>query len=189
MRTLTYYVAATLDGHIAGPDGETTFFPFDDELRHVIMADFPETLPGHLRGPFGLTDTPNRRFDTVVMGRGTYEPALDVGITSPYPHLAQYVVSRSLQVDDPDVVVATDPVALVRELKHREGMGIWLAGGGRLAAALRDEIDELIIKRNPIVTGAGIPLFAGPFQPGQFVPTGSRELDCHVRIEEYRRRT
>ena len=73
MRALTYYVAATLDGYIAGP----------------------------------------------------------------YSHLEQYVVSSALRVEDPDVQVVSDPVALVRELKLRDGMGIWLAGGGKLAAALQ----------------------------------------------------
>ena len=187
MRTLTYYVAATLDGHIAGPDGEFDFFPFEGELMQTVLAEYPETMPVHARGPLGLTEVPNRRFDTVVMGRGTYEPALKAGISNPYPHLEQYVVSSTLQVDDPDVQVVTDPIALVRELKRREGMGIWLAGGGKLAATLRDEIDELVIKRNPIVIGSGISLFEGPFTPTHFLSAWSRELDGGVRIEGYTR--
>lgn len=188
MRALTYYVAATLDGYIAGPEGEFDFFPFEGGLMEAVLADYPETMPVHARGPLGLTDVPNRRFDTVVMGRGTYEPALKAGITSPYSHLEQYVVSSALRVEDPDVQVVSDPVALVRELKLRDGMGIWLAGGGKLAAALRDEIDELVIKRNPIVIGSGISLFEGPFTPTPFVPAWSRELDGGVRIEGYTRK-
>lgn len=187
MRTLTYYVAATLDGYIAGPDGEFEFFPFEGELLQTVLADYPETLPVQARGPLGLADVPNRRFDTVVMGRATYEPALKAGITSPYPHLEQYVVSSSLRLDEPDIQVATDPVTLVRDLKARDGLGIWLAGGGKLAAALRGEIDELVIKRNPLVLGSGISLFEGPFGPTSFVSAWSRELDGGVRIEGYTR--
>ena len=185
MRTLTYYVAATLDGYIAGPDGELDFFPFEGELLDAVLADYPETMPAQARGPLGLTDVPNQRFDTVVMGRGTYEPALEAGITSPYSHLKQYVVSSTVSVADTDVQVVTDPVALVRELKQDEGMGIWLAGGGKLAAVLRDEIDELVIKRNPIVLGSGISLFEGAFAPSRFVRSWTRELDGGVRIEGY----
>lgn len=185
MRSLTYYVAATLDGFIAGPGGEFDFFPFEGALRETVLAEFPETLPAHARGPLGLTDTPNRRFDTVVMGRATYEPGLQAGLTSPYPHLAQYVVSTTLQVDDPDVTVVADPVALVRDLKAGDGAGVWLAGGGRLAAAVRDEIDALVVKRNPLVLGAGVPLFDGPYAPRRFVPTRARDLDGGVRVEEY----
>lgn len=187
MRTLTYYVAATLDGYIAGPDGEFDFFPFEGELMETVLADYPETLPVHARAALGVADTPNRRFDTVVMGRATYEPAMKAGITSPYPHLTQYVVSSSLRVDDTDVQVATDPVGLVRGLRVSDGLGIWLAGGGKLAAALRDEIDEIVIKRNPIVLGSGVSLFEGAFTRTTFQSAWSRDLDGGVRIEGYTR--
>jgi dihydrofolate reductase len=67
---------------------------------------------------------------------------------------------------DPEVeIVAGDPVEFVRRLRSEDGLGIWLCGGGRLAAQLRDEIDELIVKINPLVLGSGIPLFADGFRP------------------------
>jgi dihydrofolate reductase len=63
---------------------------------------------------------------------------------------------------DPAVTLHTaDPVDLVRRLKAEEGRDIWLCGGGALAGALIGEIDELILKVNPIVIGSGIPLFEG----------------------------
>ncbi|MEU6366724.1 dihydrofolate reductase family protein [Streptomyces sp. NPDC046931] len=189
MRKLTYYVAASLDGYIAGPDGDYDFFPFEGEVQEAILAEYPETMPVHVRGPLGLTDTPHRHFDTVIMGRGTYEPGLKAGITSPYAHLAQYVVSRTLTSADPEVeIVADEPAALVRDLKKQDGMDIWLAGGGKLAAALRDEIDELIIKHNPVVLGAGIPLFDGRFAPTGFLPTSRRGFDSGVNIVTYTRK-
>lgn len=92
---------------------------------------------------------PNKGFDTLVIGLGTYQPALDVGISSPYAHLRQYVVSSTLEkIDDPSVeLVSGDPIALVRGLKAEpSGQDIYLAGGGKLAGALLPEIDELIIK-------------------------------------------
>jgi dihydrofolate reductase len=52
-----------------------------------------------------------------------------------------------------------DPVKLVRRLKKETGMDIWLCGGSKLAAALAPEINELIVKVNPVVIGTGIPLF------------------------------
>lgn len=106
------------------------------------------------------------------MGLGAYRPALDAGITSPYAHLRQYVVSSTLKPDtDPAVtVVPGDPLALVRELKREEGTGldVWLCGGGRLAGALLPEIDELVVKNYPVVAGAGIPAFDGAFDPTVF---------------------
>ena len=160
MRALTYYVGASLDGFIAAPDGSFDFFPVDSSVLDFIAAEYPETLPSHVRQLLGVT-APAVHFDTVVMGRATYTPALEAGITSPYGHLRQYVVSTTLEGSpDPQVRVVPDPLALVRELKQENGTGIWLAGGGRLAGALLPEIDELVIKRYPVVVGAGIPAIA-----------------------------
>jgi dihydrofolate reductase len=160
VRTLTYYVGMSLDGYIAAPDGSFDFFPVTRAVLDLIAAEYPETLPSHVRAHLGVT-APGTRFDTVVMGRATYAPALQVGITSPYAHLRQYVASTTLPAgSDPQVTVVPDPLGLVRRLKQEDGAGIWLAGGGRLAGALLDEIDELVIKRYPVVVGAGIPAIA-----------------------------
>lgn len=106
------------------------------------------------------------------MGIGTYRVALDMGITRPYAHLRQYVVSSTLKQDtDPTVtVVPGDPLALVRELKNNQGTGldIWLCGGGQLAGALLPEIDELLIKTYPVIAGAGVPVVDGAFDPTAF---------------------
>ncbi|WP_413799205.1 dihydrofolate reductase family protein [Streptomyces iranensis] len=192
MRKLVYYVGITLDGRIAGPGGEYDFFPGGDEQQSAAYSNwtnalFPETVPTAHRAAAGLADAPNRHFDTVLMGLGTYRPALDAGITSPYAHLRQYVVSSTLAPDiDPAVTVAQgDPLALVRELKREGGTGldgtgqdgtrldgaalnVWLCGGGKLAGALLPEIDELVIKNYPVVAGAGIPAFDGAFDPTVF---------------------
>ena len=175
MRKLVYYVAVSIDGRIAGPGGEFDFYPFGDEGQAAayfswMNSRYPETVPTVARDVFGLTDTPNASFDAVVMGRGAYGPALDEGITSPYAHLRQYVVSSTLASDiDPAVtVVAEDPVGFVRTLKREEGKDIWLCGGGRLAGELLHEIDELLIKSYPVVAGAGIPAFDGAFDPTVF---------------------
>jgi dihydrofolate reductase len=162
MRNLIYYVACTADGFIARPDGSFDCFPVEGEHLAGLIESFPETIPGHLRGVLGIRAA-NRQFDAVLMGRKTYEVGLAVGVTSPYPHLKQYLFSRTMKTSpDPDVeLVSGDAVARVRRLKAQEGRGIWLCGGGDLAAVLFAEINELILKVNPLVLGAGIPLFAG----------------------------
>ncbi|MEU5330438.1 dihydrofolate reductase family protein [Streptomyces parvus] len=177
MRKLVYYVGVSLDGRIAGPGGEFDFFPQGSEQQAAaystrMNAQYPETLPTAYRAAAGVTDAPNRRFDTVIMGLGTYRPALDNGITSPYAHLRQYVVSSTLKPDtDPAVtVVSSDPLALVRELKSEAGTGldIWLCGGGRLAGTLLPELDELLIKTYPVIAGTGISVVNGAFDPTAF---------------------
>ncbi|MCZ4119986.1 dihydrofolate reductase family protein [Streptomyces sp. H39-S7] len=197
MRKLVYYVAVTLDGYIAGPGGEFDFYPQGDEKQAAAYiewtnARFPETVPTFLRAAHGLADTPNPRFDTVLMGLGAYRPGLDAGFTSPYAHLRQYVVSSTLAPDtDPAVTVVgdRDPVALVRELKQEEGdRDIWLCGGGQLAGALLPEIDELVIKSYPVVAGAGIAAFNGEFNPTLFKVTDRTSFDNDVTITQFARR-
>lgn len=187
MRKLVYYVATTLDGCIAAPDGGTDAFPMDASYLRQLGEEFPETFPTHARAALGI-DAPGTHFDTVLMGRGTYEPALRLGITSPYAHLRQYVVSRSVSPGtDPAVtVVAGDPVPVVRRLKAEDtGRDIWLCGGGDLAGQLLGEIDELLLKLNPLVLGAGIPLFAAPPDPRHFVRVECRPLEAGVVLLRY----
>jgi dihydrofolate reductase len=177
-----------LDGFIAGPDGSWDFFPIEGPHQLDFVQRFPEHVPTHVREPMGIAPE-NVNWDTVVMGRGTYEPALKAQVTSPYAHLRQVVFSRSIaRSPDPAVeIVADDPVATVRELKSQPGMGIWLCGGGRLAHELLPELDELVIKLYPIVIGSGVPMFAGAFGPHRFTLADSRTYANGVALLSYLR--
>ncbi len=190
MRALTYFIGTTIDGFIAGPRGETAFFPLPDDIAAFLAAEYPETLPTAYRSSFGVDGSAaNRHFDTVVMGRSTYEPALAVGITNPYEHLDSYVISSTMtQGSDPAVTVSGEPVQLVRRLKEQPGSGIWLAGGGTLAGTLLPEIDELVIKQYPVVAGAGIPMFGLPaLAPTGFLRTDARLFDSGALVSWYAR--
>jgi dihydrofolate reductase len=188
MRKLVYYVASTLDGFIAGPDGSVDFIPFspDSDLARLIQTEYPETLPTGYRQALGFDDAANRHFDTVVMGRGTYEPALKEGITSPYRHLRQYVFSRSIASTDSTVsVVADDPERFVRGLKGEDGLDIWLCGGGDLAGVLWPEVDEMIVKLNPVTCGQGIPLVRRGFDPTMLTLREARPVAGGVVLLHY----
>ncbi|MFE3292271.1 dihydrofolate reductase family protein [Rhodococcus sp. NPDC059234] len=188
MRKLVYYIGVSLDGYIAGPGGEWDFYPVGDDLSAYMNAEFPEVVPAHIRKAIGLEAEPVR-YDTLIMGRGTYEPAMAAGIASPYSPMRQYVVSSTLgAVDHPDVEVTVgDPAGLVRRLKQEEGKDIYLAGGGKLAASVLPEIDEMIVKLYPVVAGAGIPAFSGEFRPTMFALTGTRTFDNGTLVLNYRR--
>jgi dihydrofolate reductase len=185
MRKLVYFVATTIDGYIAAPDGSWEFFGAPDASVAFMAEQYPETLPTHLRAALGV-DVPNRVFDTVVMGRHTYEPALRAGITSPYAHLNQIVFSRTLESAEGVQIVADEPLAVVEKLKQQPGQDIWLAGGGNLAGQLLPAVDELVIKLNPVIAGAGIPLAAAGFHPHRFIPAGSTALADGVLVLHYR---
>ena len=183
MRKLVYYVASSIDGYIAGPNGEVDFYPFEPDLAEYIRTRYPETLPTHVRPMVGITDdTPNRVFDTLVMGRGTLEPALKLGVTNPYAHLTEYVFSRTLAGAQ-----SGDPVEFVRKLKQEDGLDIWLCGGGDLVGQLFGEIDELVVKLSPVIAGGGVPLVRQDFNPTRFTLVSTTPLESGVVVLHYTR--
>lgn len=189
MRKLVYYIGVTLDGYIAGPNAEYDFYPQSNQMAEWIATRYPDTVPTHLRATIGLENAPNKVFDTLVMGRGTYEPALKEGITSPYAHLRQYVFSSTLKIDDPTIQVETgDPLEFVRRLKAEDtGLDIYLCGGGKLAGTLLPEIDEIVLKSYPVVAGTGIPMFSGRFSPTLFTPTRRESFDNGAQVTWFTR--
>lgn len=191
MRKLVYYVATTLDGYIAGPDGGdpsgAEYFPLSPDLIQFIVEHYPETLPGPARAAMGI-DGPGRVFDTVLEGRASYELGLAVGLADAYPHLRHLVFSSTLQQgDSPVEFVRDNAVGRVRALKAEAGKDIWLAGGGTLAHSLLPEIDRLVLKQNRSIIGDGVPLFRGPFQPHMFTPVHETLLESGVRVVTYDR--
>lgn len=187
MRRLTYHVGTTLDGFIAGPAGEFDFFPVSADHVAQMVAEHPEVLPSAARRAMGIDELPNLRFDTVVMGWDTYRPALEAGIGSPYAHLRQVVASTTRSPQDPAVEGTADALATVRSLKAEDGLGVWLAGGGRLAGALAEEVDDLVLKVYPVVAGDGIRVFSGGFSVRAFDATGSRTFDSGAVVLSYAR--
>ena len=187
MRELTYFVATTLDGFIAAPDGDFGALLLEGDHLAALAAEYPDALPAQVHALLGAR--PDRsRFDTVLMGWSTYAVGLPHGVTSPYPHLRQLVFSRTRTSPDPAVeVTSADPVGVVRALKAEEGSGLWLCGGGKLAAALEEEVDELVLKVSPVVLGAGVPLFDRPSAPRRWEPAGARSFDSGVVFRTYRR--
>lgn len=175
MRTLTYVVGVSLDGYVCATDGSIDFFPEGDTDFHLL--EIPEVVPTHVRAHFGL-DAPNSRFDTMLQGRGSYELALREGITRPFAHMREFVFSRTLSADiDPTVtVVADDPLKTVRALKAEPGpLGICLVGGPSIAGLLLPEIDEILLKRYPVVAGSGKTLFEG----AEYAPAAFERVDRH----------
>jgi dihydrofolate reductase len=144
MRQLRYSVAASLDGYIAGPNGEFDWITVDPEI------DFAAMYAG---------------FSGLVMGRRSYEVFVSTG-GQVGPALPTYVYSRSLSEGERDgVTFVRDAGSHVRTLKTAsESKPLWLWGGGDLfrqlaAAGLVDGVDVAII---PILLGAGIQLLPAP---------------------------
>lgn len=149
MRKLKLYIAASLDGFIATPDGSVTW------LEEAAQEKDPNAY-----GYKSFLDS----IDTTIMGYNTYKFLEDLDIPFPYPDKKNFVFSSSHQKAKPNpaIFVATDLVEFTKNLKEEVGQDIWLVGGGKINSKLLNAglIDEFIITYVPIVLGDGIPLFA-----------------------------
>lgn len=156
-RKLKLYIAASMDGYIAGPKGEIDWLEAAGDLDYGYH-DFYSSI------------------DTTVMGNSTYKLTLTVD-EFPYADKANYVFTRS--APPPDTAnarfVSRDIAAFVKSLKGMPGKDIWLIGGGQVNTVMLNAglIDEIILTVFPLVLGDGIPLFA----PGA-KRTGFRAVDC-----------
>lgn len=195
MRRLVYFIASSLDGFIADPEGNDPtgpdgFWPIGEDYVGHLVAEYPETLPAAARDALGITGA-GRHFDTVVEGRRSYETGLRAGVTDAYPHLRHLVFSTTLASPDPSVtVIDSDPVAIIRALKlERSERDVWLVGGGDIAGALMSEIDRLIVKVAPLTIGAGTPLFGrrAEFAPRQWSLAGQTVLPSGTMFLTYDR--
>jgi dihydrofolate reductase len=140
-RQLRYHVAVSLDGFIAGPNGEYDWIVMDPSI------DFGALF---------------KQFDTAVMGRKTYEVMTAQGGHGAMPGLDVIVFSRTLpRAVYPGVrILNDDPGKIVAGLKAKPGGDIWLFGGGALFRSLLDAglVDTVEVAVMPVILGVGIPL-------------------------------
>lgn len=143
MRRVRYSVAMSLDGYIAGPNGEADWIVMDPDLG-AGFADYW------------------KQFDTLLIGRKTFAAMTKAGGGGgSMPGYKVVVFSRTLNPRDyPKVTVADDVKATVTALKEADGKDIWLFGGGELFRHLLDLglVDTIEVGIIPVLLGGGIPL-------------------------------
>ena len=142
MRKVIYGGATSFDNYLARSDDAVDWLMWSDEVRE-IMADYWKT------------------FDTIVMGRRTYEIAVQNGQGAGYPGMSNYVFSRTLESAEGVEIISEDAGEFVRKLKEQEGKDICVMGGGVLAQSLLEAgvIDEIGFNIHPVLLGSGIPAF------------------------------
>lgn len=154
MKRLKYRVAMSLDGFIAGPDGEYDWIQMDSTV------DFGAVY---------------RQFDVALMGRNTFEMA-QKGPGAAFPGMQTIVCSRTLRSQDfPEFKITADAIGTVASLKSAPGKDIWLFGGAALFRCLLDAglVDTIEVAVMPVLLSEGVPL----------LPTGARSpklrlLEC-----------
>lgn len=144
MRRVRYSVAMSLDGYIAGPNGEADWIVMDPEIDFAALMS---------------------AFDTILMGRKTYEAGQQMGGGPAMPGIQTFVLSRTLkQSDCPGVIVSDDAGGTVEKLKGTPGKDIWLFGGGELFRSLLGVglVDGVEVAVIPVLLGGGIRLLPDP---------------------------
>ena len=151
-RKIIVYIATSVDGYIARPDGDVEW-----------LNRRPRTVDYGMRAFY-------RTIDTILWGRKTYDWVLhyynERGMKGEMfdTKLANYVFSKKPpKGKTPGVKFVSEPVkAFAQRLRATPGKHIWMMGGGELIASFLDagEIDEFDIHVIPTLIGEGIPLVA-----------------------------
>lgn len=148
MVEVIYYVAASVDGFIATPDGGIEWLmPFENSGQDYGYKEF-------------LAST-----DALIIGRRTFDQVLTFD-TWPYSGKTTVVMTRR-PVDSPPtgvIVSSDDPTAVVQKLVEGGAKRIWLIGGAELLRSFRAAglVTEYQISTIPVFLGEGIPLFPVP---------------------------
>lgn len=166
MRRIRYQVACSLDGFIADSDGKTDWIVDEPEIDFDALFD---------------------QFDTLIMGRVTYEGL--AGSADGFWGKSVLVFSETLRPEDhPQVtVVSGDARETLKRLRSLPGKDIWLFGGGKLFQSLLavDSVDTIEPAIIPILLGGGIPLLPNPAVKHRLRLTSQRVFPSGIVWLEY----
>ncbi len=140
MRRVRYVVAMSLDGYIAGPNGEADWIIMDPDIDFRALFE---------------------QFDTFLLGRKTFEGMGGAGVGGQLR--AQTIVfSRTLRQEDHlNVTIVSDNLEqALADLRAKPGKDIWLFGGGSLFRSFLEArlVDAVEVSVMPVLLGEGIPL-------------------------------
>lgn len=159
MRNLIFFMHTSLDGFVAGLDGEMNWISVDDEI-----FDFVATM----------TD----QADAALYGRVTYEMMQNYWPTAGeqpdaskhdkehsawYNKVSKIVLSKTISENglDNTTVISHQIADNINKIKKQEGKNILIFGSPTASESLLNLglIDEFWLFVNPILLGHGIPLF------------------------------
>jgi dihydrofolate reductase len=166
MRRIRYQVACSLDGYIADANDETGWIVNEPGIDFAALF---------------------AQFDTLLMGRRTYEAVQKMGMG--FDSQRVIVFSRTLKPDDhPGVDIVPEATrGYIDQLRAKPGKDIWLFGGGELFRSLLeidcvDTVEPAII---PTLVGGGRPFLATPAVQKQLTLTNRREYPSGIVWLEY----
>jgi dihydrofolate reductase len=182
LRTLKLQVQTSIDGYMAGPNGEMDWmtFPWTDDIKAYID---------------GLMES----VDTIVLGRKLAEgfipawesgpPGEDQASIDWMNNTPKVVITNSL-TESPwknATVAGGDLRETVNELKGREGGDLIVYGGSTLVTGLIGAglVDEIHLFVNPSSIGAGLPVFANLDTNQRFTLVAAQPFECGITAMHY----
>src|SRR5690554_3972476 len=175
MKKIVYYVASSVDGYISGINDDASQFIYEGEAVEKYLEDL-------------------KSFQTVIMGRNTYEFGYKFGVKpgepSPvYAHMKHYIFSNAMKFDHQSEQVEIKNLLPeeIDQIKEDSRTDIYLCGGGKFAGWLleHEKIDILKIKLNPVVINQGIKLFEGAVKPYHLHLEGCEVFEKGMQIMTY----
>ncbi len=173
MPKIVYYVAISLDGYISGPNEDISLFVGEGSGLTQYLNDL-------------------KNFETVIMGRNTYEFGYEYGLKSghpAYPHMQHHIFSDTLEFENthPQVHIEKRDLERVKQIRDQSPTDVYLCGGGAFAGWLLDHqlIDILRVKISPIILGDGISLFGNSKTSATFNLVDTSLYDKGLQICTY----
>lgn len=159
-KKLCLFIAMSLDGYIAKPDGDISFLDeMNQEDEDYGYSAYMETI------------------DTIILGRKTYDKIRSMGIENPYGERDVYVLTRTPREKSGKTIFYSGGLKeLVTTLKSKPGKNIYCDGGAEIVQQLlnQDLIDEMTISIVPVILGTGIRLFSESIPEKKLKLTGAK---------------
>lgn len=184
MRKLKLQVQITVDGFIAGPNGEMDWVNMNwgDDINEYVTQ---------------LTES----VDTILLGRNLatgFIPHWTAAYNQPIPEpgselfvkTPKIVFSKSLSKSEWDntIVLNGNLKDEVMALKQKSGKDLIAYGGSKFVSSLIKEklIDELHLFINPVIIGKGMPIFQDVSEKHDLKLISSKTFDCGIIVLTYK---
>ena len=177
MKKNIVFIARSLDGYIAGKNGELDWLELIPNPEHIDMG-------------FGSL---MQEIDAIVMGRTTFEVVCNFGGEWPYPKPV-FVLSHTLKAIPPQLaqqvtLTKGSPQEVLSQIHQKGYEKLYIDGGQTVQRFLQaDLIDELRITTIPILLGGGFPLFGDLPSPLEFEHVESKVFLHQIVQDWYRRK-
>lgn len=174
-RKVQVFIAASLDGFIAGQDDDLSFLSLVE--THGEDYGYHDFMKG---------------IDCIVVGRKTFDWVVKETGTLPHPETETWVFSRTRGMSQGNIRFTDEnPASLVKRLKTGNGKGIYCEGGSEIIHQLLQAnlVDEIILSLIPVMLGNGTPLFLKNIPYQEWIPVSVRSfpsglVQLHYRLKK-----